>query len=46
VQTGMTKGRGEITTAESISGLTARIEALNLDNTGSFWHQTGELLPW
>jgi len=42
----MTKGRGEITTAESISGLTARIEELNLENTGSFWHQTGEVLSW
>jgi NAD(P)-dependent dehydrogenase (short-subunit alcohol dehydrogenase family) len=46
VQTGMTKGSGEITTNESVEGLTARIEALNLQNTGSFWHQRGEVLPW
>ena len=23
-----------------------RIEELNLENTGSFWHSNGELLPW
>lgn len=46
VQTRMVKGRGEITTAESIKGLTARIEELTVHNSGSFWHQTGELLPW
>ncbi|HEV8078065.1 MAG TPA: SDR family oxidoreductase, partial [Marinobacter sp.] len=46
VQTGMTKGSGEITTTESVKGLTARIEALNLENTGSFWHQRGDVLPW
>lgn len=46
VQTGMTKGLGEITTAESVRGLTARIEELKLENTGSFWHQTGEVLDW
>jgi hypothetical protein len=42
----MTKGGGEITTTESVEGLTARIEALNLENTGSFWHQRGDVLPW
>ena len=46
VQTGMTKGGGEINTTESVAGLTARIDALNLENTGSFWHQRGEALPW
>ena len=46
VQTRMVKGRGEITTEESIKGLTARIDELNLENSGSFWHQTGEVLPW
>lgn len=46
VQTGMTKGGGEINTTKSVAGLTARIDALNLENTGSFWHQRGDVLPW
>jgi NAD(P)-dependent dehydrogenase (short-subunit alcohol dehydrogenase family) len=33
--------------AESVRGLLARIDALNLQNTGRFWHATtGEILPW
>ena len=35
-----------ITTETSVKGLLARIEALNLDNTGTFWHSNGEVLPW
>ena len=35
-----------ITTETSVKGLLARIEALNLDNTGTFWHSNGEILPW
>lgn len=35
-----------ITTETSVQGLLARIEALNLDNTGTFWHANGEILPW
>ena len=35
-----------ITTETSVKGLLARIEELNLDNTGSFWHSNGEILPW
>ncbi|AMA07931.1 SDR family oxidoreductase [Picosynechococcus sp. PCC 73109] len=30
----------------AVEGLLARIEALNLDNTGTFWHANGEILPW
>ena len=30
----------------SVHGLLARIEALNLENSGSFWHANGERLPW
>jgi len=35
-----------ITTAESVKGLLARIDQLNLENTGTFWHSNGEILPW
>lgn len=46
VQTRMVNFGGLITPAESAKGLAARIEALNLENTGSFWHSNGEDLPW
>ncbi|NEQ97941.1 MAG: SDR family oxidoreductase [Cyanothece sp. SIO2G6] len=45
VQTRMTGFRG-ITTTESVTGLLERIEQLTLDNTGTFWHANGEILPW
>ena len=35
-----------ITPAKSVKGLLARIEHLNIDNTGTFWHANGETLPW
>ena len=35
-----------ITTETSVESLLKRIEALNLDNTGTFWHSNGEILPW
>ncbi|MEO0012741.1 MAG: hypothetical protein RLZZ535_1130 [Cyanobacteriota bacterium] len=35
-----------ITPEESVKGLLARIAALNLENTGTFWHSNGEVLPW
>jgi len=46
VQTRMVNFGGLITPEESAKGLAARIEGLNLDNTGSFWHSNGEALPW
>ena len=46
VRTDMTGHNGLIETEESASGLLARMNELNLDNTGSFWHTNGELLPW
>jgi NAD(P)-dependent dehydrogenase (short-subunit alcohol dehydrogenase family) len=45
VKTRMT-GFSGITTKESVQGLLSRIEELNLDNTGTFWHSNGEILPW
>lgn len=35
-----------ITPAEAVNGLLARIDALSLDSTGTFWHSNGEVLPW
>lgn len=46
VKTRMVNFGGLITPEEAAAGLAARIEALNLDNTGSFWHSNGEELPW
>lgn len=45
VATEMTGGQG-ITPAESAAGLVDRIDELNLENTGSFWHAEGHVLPW
>ncbi|MDJ0581592.1 SDR family oxidoreductase [Crocosphaera sp.] len=35
-----------ITPEKSVQGLIARIDQLNLENTGTFWHSNGEILPW
>ncbi len=35
-----------ITPTEAVSRLLARIDALSLENTGTFWHSNGEILPW
>ena len=31
---------------ESVRGLIQRIDELTLENTGTFWHANGEILPW
>lgn len=46
VSTRMVGYRGMIEPGESARGLVERIEGLNLQNTGSFWHSNGEELPW
>ncbi len=46
VRTDMTGHGGLIDPDESARGLLDRMEALNLDNTGTFWHMNGEILPW
>ena len=35
-----------ISTEESANGLIKRIDSLNKNNTGTFWHSNGEILPW
>lgn len=46
VKTRMVNFAGIISTEESVTGLAERIENLNLENSGSFWHCNGEELPW
>jgi hypothetical protein len=47
VQTRMTNfTTSGITREESVKGLLARIDELTLENTGTFWHANGEVLPW
>ncbi|MEO0704809.1 MAG: SDR family NAD(P)-dependent oxidoreductase, partial [Cyanobacteria bacterium J06649_5] len=47
VSTGMTNFNSSgISPEASVKGLLKRIDALTLDNTGSFWHSNGEVLPW
>jgi NAD(P)-dependent dehydrogenase (short-subunit alcohol dehydrogenase family) len=45
VATDMTGGQG-ISPKDSAKGLIQRIDALNLSNTGGFWHAEGYVLPW
>ena len=45
VATDMTGGTG-ITPEESARGMLQRIDELNLENSGSFWHAEGYELPW
>ncbi len=35
-----------ITTQESVRGLLERIDSLTLENSGTFWHSNGQILPW
>jgi NAD(P)-dependent dehydrogenase (short-subunit alcohol dehydrogenase family) len=45
VSTDMTGHRG-VAVADSVAGLLERIEGLDLDNSGTFWHADGRVLPW
>ena len=31
---------------ESVKGMIQRIDELTLENTGTFWHSNGNILPW
>jgi len=47
VSTGMTGFTAHgIPPEEAAAGLLRRIDDLNIDNSGTFWHQNGEVLPW
>lgn len=45
VATDMTGGHG-IPPKDAARGLIERMDELNLDNTGTFWHAEGQILPW
>jgi short-subunit dehydrogenase len=45
VATELTDGQG-ISPAESARGLIERIDALDIENSGGFWHAEGYDLPW
>lgn len=45
-QTAMVGFGGDITAEAAAARLAHRIDALNLENSGTFWHSNGEVLPW
>ncbi|MDF2179986.1 SDR family oxidoreductase [Aliiglaciecola sp. CAU 1673] len=46
VQTRMVGFGGDVSAEESARGLMARIDELNMQNSGQFWHAKGDVLPW
>jgi len=47
VSTDMIKGYdGDLTPEQAANHIAQRIEQLNLENSGTFWHANGEVLPW
>lgn len=46
VKTDMTGHTGHLTPEQSAERLLERMDQLNLDNTGTFWHSDGSVLPW
>ena len=46
VSTAMINFNGRVSPEYAAAQLAERIEALNLKNTGTFWHANGDELPW
>lgn len=46
VRTDMTGGTGAIEPDDAARQLWDRIEALTLETSGTFWHASGQVLPW
>jgi len=46
VQTDMVNNAGDISADTAAERLIERIKGLNMDNTGTFWHSNGNVLPW
>ncbi|MGQ9427494.1 SDR family oxidoreductase [Gilvimarinus sp. F26214L] len=46
VSTDMIGGHGDISPEDAAQRLAARIDQLTLQNSGTFWHANGDLLPW
>lgn len=46
VQTRMVGFAGDITPRQAAERIAVRIDELTLDTSGTFWHSSGEILPW
>jgi len=46
VRTQMTEGTGNVDPAEAAKQLVARVDALTVETSGTFWHANGQTLPW
>jgi len=46
VRTQMTGFSGHLDPHESAAGILARLQELNLQTSGTFWHVHGDVLPW
>lgn len=46
VQTEMVGNAGDISAETAAKSLSERIDKLTMQNTGTFWHSNGEILPW
>jgi NAD(P)-dependent dehydrogenase (short-subunit alcohol dehydrogenase family) len=46
VGTDMINGQGDISPDQAAERLARRIDEVNVENSGSFWHSNGEILPW
>lgn len=46
VKTEMTSNHGNVEPDDAAADLLKRIDELTLENTGTFWHANGSILPW
>lgn len=46
VATRMVDYSGDVSPEQSAEGLAARLDALTLETSGTFWHANGQVLPW
>jgi NAD(P)-dependent dehydrogenase (short-subunit alcohol dehydrogenase family) len=46
VRTDMTGKHGNVSPEDAAKQLLARVDALSLKTSGTFWHANGEVLPW
>ena len=46
VQTDLVDNQGDISADESSKNLVKRINQLNIEHSGEFWHANGDQLPW
>ncbi|MGH1541678.1 MAG: SDR family oxidoreductase [Arenicella sp.] len=46
VGTEMIGGKGDLTPDQAAANIVQRIDELEPENSGTFWHSNGEILPW